>query len=152
MAQWIRVHLTMQGMPDSVSLIWKIPHATERWNPLATSAEPECCDYWSLCTTHVGLSQPNKCYVIFLKNVYKNYDLFLAYKTNIAIFLFLLMNCTCWKHVETVHVESCIGFGCLICINCSVLSKKKLPLGTEMFNSGRTNYGKSITILFRYVW
>ena len=33
----------------------------------------------------------------FFKNVYKNYDLFLAYKTNIAIFLFLLM---------TVHVES----------------------------------------------
>ena len=37
----------------------------------------------------------NRCYVIFCKNLYKNYDLFLAYKANIVIFLFLQINCKC---------------------------------------------------------
>ena len=46
-AQWLRIHLPMQGTQVEP---WsrKIPHAAEQLSPRATTTEPACHNYWSL--------------------------------------------------------------------------------------------------------
>ena len=80
----------------------------------------------------------------FFIYIYKNCDLVLAYKANIAIFLFRQLDCICW-HQDLYWIWF---FSYLYYLWCP--ETKKLPLGAEILTQARAIYGKSITILFRY--
>ena len=80
----------------------------------------------------------------FFIYIYKNCDLVLAYKANIAIFLFLQLDCICW-HQDLYQIWFFI-----ICITCGALRQRNFHWELRFLTQAREIYGKSITILFRY--
>ena len=80
----------------------------------------------------------------FFIYIHKNCDLVLAYKVNIAIFLFLQLDCIHW------HQDLYWIWLFLICITCGVLRQRNFHWEMRFLTQVREIYGKSITILFRY--
>ena len=80
----------------------------------------------------------------FFIYIYKNCDLVLAYKANIAIFLFLQLDCICW------HQDLYWIWLFLICITCGALRQRNFHWELRFLTQAREIYGKSIIILFMY--
>ena len=73
--------------------------------------------------------------MLFLWKPLKNYDLFLAYKANIVIFLFLRMNRTCWQ-------QNLYWIWLSLFVLPVVSWEKEASMGNLDFNSGQTNLWK----------
>ena len=87
---------------------------------------------------HVGLFQLLRDVMSFFIYIYKNCDLVLAYKANIAIFLFLQLDCICW------HQDLYWIWLFLIRITCGALRQRNFHWELRFLTQAREIYGKCL--------